>query len=127
MGEGYVHQGSLLPHVVPRRHERVALAEARLRDFGEVRSSVQHGPEAAVDVVPRLRLTVARPLDRRRDAAARSAAGAGLRRAIIIILGQHAVAAVRAAVVVGRRRRVAGVGLVAAVAAVVAASIVVFE
>ena len=33
MGEGYVHQGSLLPHVVPGRHERVALAEARLRDL----------------------------------------------------------------------------------------------
>ena len=74
--------GSLLPHVVPRRHERVALAEARLRDFGEVRSSVEDGPEAAVDVVSRHRLTIAGPLDRRRDAAARSAAGAGLRRAV---------------------------------------------
>ena len=124
MGEGYVHQGSLLPHVVPRRHERVALAEARLRDLGEIWTHLQHGPEAAVDVVSRHRLPIAGPLDRRRDAAARSAAGAGLRRAIIIILGQHAVAAVRAAVVVGRRRRVARVGLVAAV---VAASIVVFE
>ena len=115
MGEGYVHQGSLLPHVVPGRHERVALAEARLRDFREVRSSVQHGPEAAGRVVPRLRSAVTWPLDRRRDAAARSAAGAGLRRAVVVILGQDAVAAVRAAVVVGRRRRVAGVGLVAAV------------
>ena len=72
MGEGYVHQRSLLPHVVPRRHERVALAEARLRDFGEVRSSVEHGPEAAVDVVSRHRLPIAGPLDRRRDATARS-------------------------------------------------------
>ena len=119
MGEGYVHQGSLLPHVVPRRHERVALAEARLRDFGEVRSSVEDRPEAAVDVVSRHRLPIAGPLDRRRDAAARSAAGAGLRRAVVVIFGQHAVAAVRAAVVVGRRRRVAGVGLVAAVASAV--------
>ena len=76
MGEGYVHQRSLLPHVVPRRHERVALAEARLRDFGEVRSSVEDGPEAAVDVVPGLCGAVARPLDRRRDATASSAAGA---------------------------------------------------
>ena len=77
---------SLLAHVVPGRHERVALAEARLRDFREVRSSVEDGPEAAVDVVPRLRGTVARALDRRRDAAARSAAGAGLRRAVVVIL-----------------------------------------
>ena len=87
MGDGYVHQGSLLPHVVPGRHERVALAEARLRDFGEVRSSVEDGPEAAGRVVPRLRLAVTWPLDRRRDAAARSAAGAGLRRAVVVILG----------------------------------------
>ena len=75
MGEGYVHRGSLLAHVVPRRHERVALAEARLRDFGEVRSCVEDGPEAAGRVVPRLRSAVTWPLDRRRDAAARSAAG----------------------------------------------------
>ena len=115
MGEGYVHQGSLLPHVVPRRHERAALAEARLRDLGEVRSRIKDGPESAVDVVSRHRLPIAGPLDHRRDAAARSAAGAGLRRAVIVVLGQPAVAAVRAAVVVGRRRRVAGVGLVAAV------------
>ena len=71
MGEGYVHQRSLLAHVVPRRHERVALAEARLRDFGEVRSCVEDGPEAAGRVVPRLRSAVTWPLDRRRDAAAR--------------------------------------------------------
>ena len=82
MGEGYVHQRSLLAHVVPRRHERVALAEARLRDFGEVRSCVEDGPEAAGRVVPRHRLTITWPLDRRRDAAASRAAGAGLRRAI---------------------------------------------
>ena len=74
---------SLLAHVVPRRDERVALAEARLRDLGEVRSSVQHGPEAAVDVVPRHGLTVTGPLDRRRDAARHASAGAGLRRAVV--------------------------------------------
>ena len=86
MGEGYVHQRSLLPHVVPRRHERVALAEARLRDLGEVRSSVEDRPEAAVDVVSRHRLPIAGPLDRRRDATASRAAGTRLRRAIIVIL-----------------------------------------
>ena len=81
-GRGARTSRSLLAHVVPRRHERVALAEARLRDFGEVRSSVEDRPEAAGRVVPRLRLAVTWPLDRRRDAAARSAAGAGLRRAV---------------------------------------------
>ena len=54
--------GSLLAHVVPGRHERVALAEARLRDLGEVRSSVEDRPEAAVDVVPPLRGAVTWPL-----------------------------------------------------------------
>ena len=77
-GRGARTSRSLLAHVVPGRHERVALAEARLRDFGEVRSSVEHGPEAAIDVVPRLRGAVTWPLDRRRDATASSAAGAGL-------------------------------------------------
>ena len=83
MGEGYVHQGSLFPHVVPRRHERVALAEARLRDLGEIWTHLQHGPEAAVDVVSRHRLPIAGPLDRRRDAAARPAGSTWLRRAIM--------------------------------------------
>ena len=120
----YIRQGSLLAHVVPRRDDLAALAEARLRDFGEVRSSVEDGPEATGRVVPRHRLAITRALDRRRDAAARSAASTGLRRTVVVVLGQDAVAAVRAAVVVGRRRRVARVGLVAAV--VVAATVVVF-
>ena len=115
----YIRQGSLLAHVVPRRDDLAALAEARLRDFGEVRSSVEDGPEATGRVVPRHRLAITRALDRRRDAAARSAASTGLRRTVVVVLGQDAVAAVRAAVVVGRRRRVARVGLVAAVASAV--------
>ena len=97
MGEGYVHQGSLLAHVVPRRHDFAALAEARLRDFGEIWTHLQHGPEPAVDVVPGHRLTITWPLDRRRDATASSAAGAGLRRAVVVIVvGQASCAAVRA-------------------------------
>ena len=101
MGEGYVHQGSLLAHVVPRRHDLAALAGedglTRLRDFGEIWTHLQHGPEPAVDVVPGHRLTITWPLDRRRDATASSAAGAGLRRAVVVIVvGQASCAAVRA-------------------------------
>ena len=51
-------KGSLLPHVVPRRH---GLA-ARLRDLGEIWTPLQDGPEAAVDVVPGLRRAKTWPL-----------------------------------------------------------------